>query len=388
MSYMPVRANQDIGYDAGGRTRASTLTTLFDGKTLGADDSTIWENVGTGTATYSNNKVNMAVTSGQYIVRRSKRYFPYFSGKSQLIECTFDNFQIEANVTKRVGYFSSNAVAPYDTSLDGFSLFNDGTTVRLQAHRFGTLTADVPFVNWDNYAALSSYDWSKFTVVVFDYLWLGGTELRVFVKTNTGFVLAHTFKWASGNTDTFIGSPNHCIRYSVRSTTGSGSIRCICSAVATEGDIAQNVKGLGLFNATAITTNTVGVIYALKGVKKLAAFRDTAIAIESVGTINTTGTDQGLIMLIANPTISAPLTYVTNGKISEGTATNQTITTGTGRVIYAEPAGTSGSASGLSNDYLAYIGMSIADVSEELVLAYMPVTANQSVHGVINVKEF
>ena len=46
---------QPFGYDAGGRTRVSQLTTLLDGKILGADDTDLFENVGTGTFTFQNN---------------------------------------------------------------------------------------------------------------------------------------------------------------------------------------------------------------------------------------------------------------------------------------------------------------------------------------------
>src|ERR1700741_1789002 len=179
-----------ISIDSGGRLRASQLTTLLDGKVLDSDNTFVWDNQGSGTGTYSNNKYNMSVTAGQFRIRQTKRYYPYFSGKSQLVECTFDNFQIEANTTKRVGYFSSNAVSPFASTYDGFYLENDGTTFRLKAERAGTTTINVPWTSWDNYNLISTYDWSKFTVILFDFLWLGGAQLRIFLKTDLGFVLA------------------------------------------------------------------------------------------------------------------------------------------------------------------------------------------------------
>jgi hypothetical protein len=380
-------ANKGVNLDAGGRLRVSQLTSLFDGKTIGSDDPLVFENVGTGTATYANNKVTLSCTSGQYIVRRSKKYLPYFSGKSQQIEITFDGFGLQTGVIKRVGYFSSSPVAPYDTALDGFFLENDGTTVSLQCWRNGVNTLNLPWTSWSNYSNISSYNWNNFSVIVFDYLWLGGTELRLFLKTDDGFVLAHTFKWASNFTDTFIQSPNQCVRYSVSGVSASGSMRVICSSVSTEGEVTLASKSLSLYNTTPITVNTVGTIYALKSIKKLAAFRDTSISINSLGIVNTSNTDQGLMLLIVNPTLSAALTYVTNGKISEGTATNQTVTTGTGRVISADPASLTGVSSSLTDNYLASIGMSINNVSDEYVLCYIPATSNQSVVGTIAVRE-
>lgn len=386
MSYTPYPPNKEINTDAGGRTRVSTLTTLFDGKTLNSDDTLSWETVGTGSSALSGNKVTLAVTAGQYRIRRSRRYLPYYSGKSQIIETTFDGFDSVTGLVERVGYFSSVGTGDYSTALDGFFIENNAGTVSLKAYRLGTLTADVPFTSWDNYQQLSSYDWSKFSVVVFDYLWLGGTELRVFLKTTSGFVLAHTFKWASTQSDTFIASPNQCVRYEIRSTTGVGSLRTICSAVATEGDTSSASKGTSIYSSSAITTNTVGTIYAIKSLKKIASQRDVAVAIESIGIVNTTGSDQGLILLIVNPTLSAPIAYTDRAKYSEGTPTNQTITAGTGTVIWAEPAGNTAAVAGLDSNLYSAIGMGIDNTSDEYVLAYLPATANQSVFGTMSIR--
>ena len=71
---------------------------------------------------------------------------------------------------------SSNAVAPFASTYDGFYLENDGTTIRLKAERAGVTTIDVPWTSWDNYALISTYDWSKFTVIAFDFLWLGSEK--------------------------------------------------------------------------------------------------------------------------------------------------------------------------------------------------------------------
>ncbi len=378
-----------FGVDAGGRTRISQVTTLLDGKILGEDDALIFENVGSGSATYGSNKLNISVTSGQYLIRQTKRFYPYFSGKDQLIEATFDNFQAEVNVTKRVGYFSSSTVAPYTASFDGFFIEVDDAGVRtLKAYRSGTETVNVAFTAMDNYAAISSYDWSQFTVVAFDYLWLGGAVLRFWVKTSVGFVLIHTVNYSGTATDTFTLTPNLPLRYEIRSSTGVGSLRYICSQVATEGSINESGKSLSLFNTVAITTNNVGTIYALKGIKKRTTFLDTAIQVIEIGVTdtNTGGTDKGLLMLIINPTLSAPLTYANKGKVQEGTATNQTITAGTGRVIAAVVSG-GAAQSTLKENFLAFLSQSITGTVDEYVLAFIPTTANQTVHGILTIKE-
>jgi hypothetical protein len=377
-----------FGLDAGGRTRISQITTLLDGKILGEDDASLFQNIGTGTSAYANNKLNLSVTSGQYEVRQSKRFNPYFSGKSQLVECTFDNFQTEANTSKRVGYFSSNDTAPYDTDFDGFFIENDNGVFKLKAYRNGTQTIDVNFTAMDNYDAISSYDWANFTVIAFDFLWLGGAVLRFFVKTQSGFELIHTVNYSGTATDVFILSPNQPIRYEIRSTTGVGSLRYICSQVATEGSINEGGKTLSLYNASSITCNAVGTIYALKSVRKQEAFRDTAVQILDISVGVTATSDAGILMLIVNPTLSAPISYANKSKIDEGTPTNQTITANTGRVVCAVPVNVAGSTDIIKENFLSFLSQNIDNTMDEYVLAYMSTTNNQSVNGVLTVKEY
>lgn len=389
MSYIPQQQNREINTDAGGRTRVASITTLFDGKTLNQDDDLIWENAGTGTATFGDNCTNLAVTTGQYMLRRGRHSIPYFSGKSQQIETTFDLFASSAGVIKRVGYFSSNAIAPYDSERDGFWLESDASNnISLKIEKIGVIKANIPITQWDNYEAVANYDFDLFTVLEWDFLWLGGTKVRLFVKIGGEFVLVHTYKHAGEQADTFIKSPNQSVRYEIRSTTGTGSFDAICSYVGTEGAIPDDGKPIVLFNSTAITANTVGTIYALKGVKKTVANRDISVAIQAVSVANTATTNTGLILVILNPTLSAPLTYADKSRLSEGTATNQTVTANTGRVIAAIPAGTTGQAGGLNNTILAQIGMSIQNVSDEIVLAYLSTSLNQTLYGAITVREY
>lgn len=180
MTYFPEikTSYAQFGVDASARTRVSEMATLADLKTLNADRTLLVETNGTGTNTFAVNQNVMTVTSGQFVIRNSKRFFHYFSGKSQTMEFTFRQFQPEANVVKRVGYFSSNATTPFDTSKDGFWLESDGTTIRLIVSRLGTEVYNIPITSWSGYANLAEYQslpfWSNFTVTSVDFLWLGG----------------------------------------------------------------------------------------------------------------------------------------------------------------------------------------------------------------------
>lgn len=391
MTYIPNNAvSTAVNTDPAGRTRVSQLTTLFDGKTINSDDLNIWENAGTGTITFTNNLAAMSVTAGQYAIRQSRMVNHYFSGKPTVVEATFDTFGTAVDVTKRVGYFSSTTVAPYNSTFDGFFIENVNGTISFKAYNAGTETMNTPLTSWTNYSEISLYDWDDFTVVMFDFLWLGGTEVRIFLKHPTkGFVHAHTEPWAGdGNMGTFIRSPNQFVRYDLVSSTGVGSMNAICSQVASEGSINSSGKSASVFNTTAITTNTVGTIYAIKSVRKVAGHRLCPIQVLSASITNSGTSDLGQFFVIVNPTLSAAISYTANSRFEEGTPTTQTITAGTGRIIACGPASNTGALNDLDDNVLSYIGMDLDATSDEIVLAYMPTTANQSVFGSITIKEY
>lgn len=387
-----------FGTDPSGRLRVGQMYTLLDGKILNADNTRLFETIGTGTGAFSNNKFSMSVTSGQYLIRQSKRFNPYFSGKAQLIEETFDNFQPQVGITKRVGYFSSNAVAPYNSNKDGIWIESDGTTIRLICSRDGTETLNVPITEWTGYDNLAEYKtlttWKNFSVSAMDFLWLGGAEQRLYMKTSNGFTLAHAFEYAGTAEDVFIKSPNQPVRYEIRSTSGSGSMRYICCQVATEGSYDEAGETISVSNITHVNAASVGTIYAVLGVRKATTYRDIAIQIVDMAISNTSPqNDAGVLYLLLNPTLSAPLSYSAYSRFERAIATTQTVTTSGAditcdRIIAALPVGAAGSTNVMSSNFLSYMTGLIGNTYDQYVLAYLPITANQSVYGVITLKEY
>lgn len=393
--------NASIQMDAGSRLRVSQLTSLLDGKILNSDNIYVWDNQGTGTGTFSANTYNLSATTGQYMIRSSKIYSPYFAGKSQFVECTFDNFQIETGINKKAGYFSSSTVAPYSATTDGFYLENDGTTYRLKAERSGVETINIPWTSWDNYSSVSGYNWSNFTVIAFDFLWLGGAVLRLFLKTDKGFELCHTFNYAGSTTGTFIKSPNQPIRYEIRSTTGTGSFRYICSQVSSEGSFNESGYNNGVYSLStaAIPSNTfatVGTSYPILALRKKSTNRDNSIKLTNASFFVTSTNDICIWSLQLNPTLSAPLTYtdlpnsgLQQANASAVAAVTTTVTT-EGRIL----------ATGLltqftvipsdifADCFLSSLGVTLNGTSDELVLVLKLLTATVTANATINFKEF
>lgn len=391
----PVPVSQPkMAVNASGYSRVSFLTTLFDGKTLNTDDTFKWNTVGSGSQSFSGNAMTLSVTAGQYAVRQAKHWNPYFSGKPQLIETTYINFAYETGVIKRGGYFSSSAVAPYSATLDGIYLESDGVnnTYRLVCSRAGTETHNIPWTSWDNYAAISGYDWSKFSVNEIDFLWLGGAALRLFLVVNGVFTLIHTIDNHAGTQGgLIIQSPNQPVRYEIRSTTGSGSLTCVCSQVAVEGGESEEGEELSLVTDTAVACNAAGTLYALKGVRKTATNRNFHVDIESFSAaLVTPATDAGMLLLILNPTISAgSITWAANSRVEEGTpVAGTTLTARTGRILGAVPMNASGAASATVRAGLKSLPIDIDNTPGTVILAYRAATATQDALGQITVIEY
>lgn len=381
--------SQKINDDPSGRTRVSQITTLFDGKVIDKDDPNIWTNEGTGTFTFVKNQMQMSVGVGEYCIRESAYRSPYSSGKPQFIEATMDNFDADPDVIKYAGYFSSSHIAPYDTEYDGVWVENDNGQISLKASNDGTLTMNVPIEQWDNYSLIQDYDWSNFSVIAFDYLWLGGTSLRFFIRTEKGFVLLHEEPWSSTAQGTFINSPNQYVRYEMRSKGGTGNFNAVCSQVATEGAINTVGKSNPVYTTSGVSAGTIGTIYAIKSVRVNQSNRNIVSQLTDAAIINTAGNDAGVLLVLIDPITSNPATYTDAGGIEEGDyPSGTTLTAGSGRKLATSPAGRTGVAEGLSDNFLAFMGDSVAGVSNEYVLAYLPVTTNQTVYGTITVKEY
>jgi hypothetical protein len=391
MTYIPKRID-NFEKTAASSYRVSQMTTLFDGKLLGGENTNLFSTAGTGTATYSNNIITLSVTANQYIVRQSSIVCPYFSGKSQLIEATFDGFQTQTNCTKQVGYFSSSETAPYNTILDGFFIENANGVFSLKAFRNGTQTINVPFTTMDNYDAISSYNWQNFTVVAFDFLWLGGAGLRFFVKVNDSFELIHTVNYAGSQQGVFILNPHQPIRYVLRSSGGVGSFNVICSQVATEGSINFIGRPNVFYNESPVSTNTVTNIYPLIAIRKSNSFRFVSAQIVEMSCINSATTDTGLLMLIKNGTqTGAAMNFNLIGQleVAFNSNGNQRIAQDTGDVIcIATVSGFGNITDAMSNNFLSFLSAGVSNVNDIYYLCYRPISNNQSNTGTITIKTY
>lgn len=377
--------------DAGERVRVSALTTLGDYKTLGADETILLENVGTGTGNWTNNTYEMSVASGEYLIRKSRKYHPYLSGKSQQVELTGIGLDGEVSIVVQ----------------------NNGVDV------FRVAQAD-----W-NINTLPGHDWSAFNVIIFDFLWLGGAMLRTFVVTDNGITLVDKRNVASSVPNLIFKSPNQPVRYEIRSdgtnctkrlgyfssnavapydsnkdgvwlesvsASPTGSMTSVCSQVSTEGTIDESGKqGSTNTGSSAITMSSVGTTYPLIAVRKKTGFRDRYIKVIGASVFITTN-DDALLTVQLNPTLSAPLTYtpITNKAIDKANGDGTITVTGEGTILFSQviTQGTALPSDVFERDFLTVLGSDINDISDQIVLCVTPITVSVGTFGSLNYKEY
>lgn len=388
-----------VSLDAGLRLRTSQLTTLGDYKVLDSDKTLLLENAGTGTGTYGSNKYNMAVGANEWLVRQTKLFHHYFSGKSQMVELTFDNFHPEADVTKRIGYFSSSTSSPYTASLDGFWIESDGTTIRLKAERSGTSTLNVPIEDWFGYSNLGEYQdetrWENFTVIMFDFLWLGGAILRLWVKTNHGFILAHQFHYSGTSEDVFTLSPNQPVRYEIRSSGGTGSMRYICGHVSTEGSISESsMSSFADGNSSTISLGTAGTTYPIKAVRLKSTHRDILVLVNSIDAFLSSTNDTAVWSLQINPTVSSALSYsgVTDFAYEQANGNGTITVTSDGTLVaggsLSSVRGGNAVITQLERNFLTQLSSTLDGTMTPLVLCVTPISGAVNVYGTVGIKQY
>jgi hypothetical protein len=407
MSYFKninIQASDSPSIDAFGRWRVSETFTQFDMKQLhdGLDLFIDKEIIGTGTyshdAALAESVLSTSATN-DVVVFQTKQRFNYQSGKSQLLFWTFYNMGIETNVTKRVGYYTSATASPFDSGLDGFFLESDSITGEesVNVYRNGILRSSIVRSSWDDPLDGSgrsgiTHDFDDNTIMSVDFEWLGVGRLRWYVVKDGAFVKFHELDYTNDQS-VYMSSPNQSMRWEIRqSGAGTGTMYVICSSVNSEGSI--NLLGKILsdnLGTDGVSANTVGTKYALLGLRLNGNKADTLVDILDFSVLSTT-LDNQVVELWLNPTVAGTFTYnsVNNSSIQVAkgdVVTSPSTTTVTGGTLLFSRYISSQSATVVDVDNAIRLGMSIAGVSDTIVLTTSPLTSNSDVYGSISWRE-
>lgn len=407
-----VRMDDSFSIDGFGRQRTSEPFTLFDSKQL-YDKAPLFydEETSDGTETSEHSRANASVAmtvnlTGEYVIRQSKMRMNYQPGKSQEILLTFNLGPTTTNVTKRVGYFNTSTVAPYSANIDGVYLEDDGTGLHLCVAKDGSVNkiaqSDWNFDKFDGTGPSKiALDISKTQILFIDLEWLGVGRVRAGFVIDGKIYYANYFNHANIEENVYMSSPNHSMRYEIRSNGGTGSMQHICSSVISEGGLDENGINLsyntGILTADAIDVSGNTSEYALLGFRlKQDRLDCTAILKKFYIFAATNSTFRWSILL--NPTVSGTFVYsdITNSsiQIAKGDIANDpsnSIVTGgtlidTGYVSTEFSSG--GSLAVKTIDTALNVGSSIAGARDEIVICVHQFgTGGEDYHASITWKE-
>jgi len=379
--------------DAGGRLRVSQITSQLDIKQINDNAPLYYNRVNIGSATQVYTKalggVTMAVTTtSDAAIAQTKMFANYFSGKSQFGEITFSKITNQANVTKRAGYFSATTTTPHDANKDGLWFEADGTDYRFRIQKNGTDILNVAQSDW-NINTFETFDGSKFNVLVFQFLYLGGTAVRFGFIKNGGILWCHQYTHAGLVASTFVESPNQPVRYEIRSTGGAGTFEQICAQVGSEGSVDDVGVHRHVSNG-AVTCTSSGTEYAMLGIRLKSAYRNIRLDLKDVALIATTN-DNYKWRILLNPTVAGTFTYsdVTNASIQFAAgATANTVTAASSELVIAEGFG-SGNASIVGDlDSAIRLGSTIAGVSDRIVVTVTGFSNQLIMHTTLGIQEY
>lgn len=252
-----VSAFDSASCDASGRWRVSEPHTLFDSKLLHADSQDLFwdEELESGTMATSGPtaaKPFVDFTSSDGVAgkrtRQTFQRFNYQPGKGQVIEMT-GVLELASGV--KTG--CERLIGPHDDDNGLFFTSNAGTIqVVVRTNDTGSpVDGPIPRSSWnldtmdgDGDAANPSgitLDATKGQIFVFDFEWFSLGRVRFGVKIDG--IIHYVHKHNVGNTSIipWASTPNLPLRYQIITTADSGvcSMRCICTAVISEGGFEE-----------------------------------------------------------------------------------------------------------------------------------------------------
>jgi hypothetical protein len=275
-------------FDAFGRMRTSSPLTLFDSSHRYADNG-LWSTAsgvnGSGVFNSGQGLVDLTVTnaSGSFVTRETTKVFAYQPGKSLLTLNTFVMSPKKTGLRQRVGYYGAD---------NGMYLEQADSSVSFVKRSIVTGSlADTPVLqaNWNGDKLDGSgpsgltLNLTNAQILWMDLEWLGVGSVRMGFVINGQFILCHTFHHANIITSTYITTASLPLRYEIANTaatTGSSTLKQICSSVISEG--GYELRGLQQAIGTTITApkglTTAGVLYPVATIR-LKSGRLDAIAI-------------------------------------------------------------------------------------------------------------
>ena len=394
-----VSYSDSANLDAFGRLRTAAVQNLVDIKHVYDKNPLQINEVTAGTATsvfdqqYA--RVRMSTSANNdLVIRQGKTHPIYQPGKSQLFQASFSNFQLETNIIKRVGAFTTITGSPYNSVFDGYFLESNGVTneISFQIWRSGTTVYTAATTTWNsNEFDPIGLDWSNTNLMSVDYQWLGVGRMR-FGLDLAGILIYFTeHNCANNEPDVYMSSPNQPIRYEIRQVgVGSGYFDMICSQVCSEGALNGLYSTVGVINSTTADLNSSGTKYPYIGYRLKPTYKSVTSQYSSLSILNTSN-DNYLLTIEYNPTLSvtpswtdipnSPFQY----SVYNGTVTATITSPGHIMSSLIGESGTSALTTLKIDDNQIRVGSNVNGTLDEMWICITPLSASATFLGTAEV---
>lgn len=259
-----LKSGPDSGaVDAFGRARASEPFTIFDSMLRYSKRTDQWDEAVTaaGSTNYLINESSLELktttASGDTVLRRSRKHFPYQPGKSLFILASFVGSPLQNGLVQEVGYFDDD---------NGVMLRANGTTIQfvIRSRATGSIVENaVDQSNW-NIDTLANLDFSKANIFVTDLEWLGVGRVRCGFVIDGEIRYCHEFNHSNNIDKVYMTSailPLSYRIYNSSSIASAATLKQICSSVVSEGGYQPvgpiYTAGRGAANFASISSETM-----------------------------------------------------------------------------------------------------------------------------------
>ena len=319
--------------DAFGRQRFSQPFTLFDSMLRYSKRTDLWDEavVSSGTTNYltseSSLELKTTVASGDTVVRRSRRKFPYQPGKSLMIMASFVGNAPIAGLVQEVGYFDDD---------NGIILRASGTSVQFVIRSSSTGTIQENVVNQEqwNIDTFATLDFTKANIFVTDLEWLGVGRVRCGFVVDGEIRYCHEFNHSNNIDKVYMTSAILPASYRLHNSSAIASpavLKQICTSVVSEGGYQPTgpiyIAGRGAASFTEISSETM-----VAAIRMASGRTDNVIIPAQIdASIGGKPADNlvGQWRLRLNPTISGTWLSADNGRGNVQTMSSGTFSGGT-----------------------------------------------------------
>lgn len=398
MSYIfnnQVAYSDSVNLDAFGRLRVSEGTSILELSQVYDKRPRLVNEVTGGTVTSNHDAVNSCVVmsgtgANSYVIRQSYMVAPYQTGKGQLFEGSFSNFQLQTNVIKRIGQFTASSGSTFFSNPDGYFLESNGVTnvISFQVWKTGSLTFSAATTIWNNDKFdPTTIDWSKTQLMMVDYQWLGVGRMRFYLIFGGLPYLMYEHTGTNNLSNVYMTSPNKPIRYEIRTLGGTGKFDMLCSQVSIEGTLNQLWIPCGVSHEQTSTLVTSGTKYAFLGIRTGPSYESISPILKQISIMNTSNDDY-LVTIEIDPTISGSYTWTGTSQVEIQKALgdgSQTVT-GTGDILasWIGAAGTNLISEYQLLDSQVNPGLKIDGSNQAIWVCITPLGANATFRGSVN----